>query len=311
MISNHSSKSYMIGIDIGGTNFRLGAVLQTGQVIHSKIVSSRDSFRHGDPIEVLTASIGELIMETDGSPAGICIGFPGTVSKDKTTVTSCPNLPMFDGINVSKALNEHFHVPVMVEHEVILLLCNDMHEFNLFDKDCVIAVYLGTGLGNSMYIHGRFLEGKNGSSGELGHIPVEGNTQHCPCGNDGCIELRASGKRLEEIRNTYFSETANLEEVLKLHASHPVILEFIDCVSIAIATEINILDPDCILLGGGVISIPTFPYDSLIDHIRLHTRKPIPESNLEFIRIPKDPHQGIRGAGIYGWSHIGQSSERF
>lgn len=295
---------YMIGIDIGGTHFRIGAVSQASEVLSDKIVSSRTFLTMPHPVGGLLEAIRAFIQETDGTPCGVCIGFPGTVAKDKSTVLSCPNLPVFDHVNIREVLQEKLGITVLLEHEVLLLLTNDMKQFDLFDKDCVIAVYLGTGLGNAMYIHGRLLEGANGVSGELGHIPVHGSQKPCACGNIGCIEPYAAGKRLEAICKEKGLPDKAFTDALAGGAKDPLVADFLDYAACAIATEINILDPDCIVMGGGVIMIPNFPYDELLERIYFHTRKPYPAEKLHFLRLEPDQLQGVRGAGLHAWRCI-------
>lgn len=210
----------------------------------------------------------------------------------------------FVGVNIRQTLEGKFGFPVIVEHEVLLLLTNDMQLYDLSQLDCVIGIYLGTGFGNAIYIHGRLLEGANGVSGELGHIPVVGADWVCPCGSVGCIEMISAEKRLEVIKNEHFPEESTFEGVFAHGASNPVVAEYIDNIACAIATEINILDPDRVILGGGVINTPNFPYEALVDQIRFRARKPYPSQTLQFIHPEKDSLQGIRGAGIYGWKHL-------
>lgn len=295
------NKEYVIGIDIGGTNFRIGSVDSQGNVLDLQRYSSYIFTQNQNPTQELIKYILNFIDQQKGCLKSICIGFPGTVTKDKTTVSSCPNIKVFDGINISALLEERFNVPVIVEHDVILLLQNDIHKYQLENLDCIIAMYLGTGLGNALYVHGRILDGKNGTSGELGHIAIANNSAVCPCGNSGCIELYASGKRLEHIRSQHYPEASSFEEMLNLHSTDQVIVEFLDYVAIALAAEINILDPDIILVGGGVINIPTFPYEELLNSVKRHVRKPFPANNISFLRIPIDEKQGVRGAGLYAW----------
>lgn len=292
--------NYVIGIDIGGTNFRMGSVDYGYNIIRKRIQKS-DIFRGGsDPVQTLAENIKTLMEETPGACQGICIGFPGTVSKDKTTVLSCPNLPAFDGVNVSKSLEAQFDVPVIIEHEVLLLLTHDLRQYNLQEKDCVIAIYLGTGLGNAIYIHGRLLEGKNGTSGELGHVPVPRSDVQCSCGNIGCIEMYASGKRMAEIHAEHYPKGTPFEVMFDQHHSLPAFRQFLDDVACAIAIEINILDPDGIILSGGILSNPEFPYHALLERIRFRARKPYPAENLNFIRPEENMDQGILGAAMYG-----------
>lgn len=295
---------YMIGIDIGGTHLRMGAVEEGGRVLRHQILSSRPYLTLENPMGALVEAISSFVKDTPGQARGLCVGFPGTVSKDKSTVLSCPNLPSFDGVDVRSAIQGALGLPVLVEHEVLLLLTNDLQVHGLQALDCVMAVYLGTGIGNALYIHGRLLEGKNGASGELGHIPVPGSQDPCPCGNLGCIELAASGKRLEAIRAAHCPEAPGFEALFASKEAMPDLERYLENVACALATEINILDPDRILLGGGVLSIPNFPYDRLLALVYKHTRKPLPGDTLQFLRLPEDALQGVRGAGLYGWQRL-------
>ena len=296
--------AYVIGIDVGGTHVRIGAVDASGAVLRHQILSSRQYLSLTDPIGALVGSIAAFRNETPGEARGVCIGIPGVISKDRSTVLSVPNLPVLDGVNIRAALEAGVGVPALVVHEVLLLLTNDLQANRLRDLDIVMAVYLGTGIGNAMYIHGRLLEGKNGISGELGHLPVPGDTSPCPCGNLGCIELMASGKRLEAIKAEHYPDAPDFEAMFAAPERHPSIDRYLDCVACAIAAEINILDPDCVLLGGGVLSIANFPYEALLQLIHAHTRKPYPAETLRCIRLPADSLRGVRGAGLYGWEHL-------
>ncbi len=296
--------AYMIGIDIGGTHMRIGAVDESGTVLRYQILSSRDYLTAADPARALMENIAVFRRETAGEARGVCIGIPGIVSRDRSTVLSCPNLLVFDGVDIRAAIRAGLGLEAMLVHEVLPLLTNDLKACRLEKLDIVMAVYLGTGIGNAMYIHGRLLEGKNGVSGELGHLPIPGRTSMCPCGNQGCVELYASGKHLEEIMVRHYPQAKDFQGMFAVGERHPDLDRYLDCVACVIASEINILDPDCVLLGGGVLTIANYPYDELLSLILRHTRKPYPAENLRFIRLEADPLRGIRGAGLYGWAHL-------
>lgn len=304
MDTDHS-REYVIGIDIGGTNFRIGGIDSNGILIaEPQKHSSRKLFETDRPTEILEHVISEFISSFPNYVLrGICIGFPGTVDSAKKNVISCPNLPAFTNINVSVPLEKRFQVPVIAEHDVLLLLSNDIKEHHLENDSCLVSFYVGTGFGNGIYIHGRFLDGKNGVAGELGHIPVYGKNTPCPCGNKGCIELFCAGKALEGLHSKYFSDI-ELENIFNYYTESPQLQEFIDYMAIAMSTEINILDPVHIILAGGVIHMNHFPYDALCEKIRNYTRKPYPAQSLDFIKGSNNPFAGIIGAGIYMWNNI-------
>lgn len=298
------SMEFVLGIDIGGTNLRIGAVGRDGGILHYSMESSRQLFQRPDSAEALSGRIAAYLSQMSGTLRGICVGLPGTVRKDKRYVLSCPNLPALNGLDLGGMLYRRFHVPVLCEHDVILLLVNDVDVLGISGEDCVVAYYVGTGLGNALRIYGRFLDGKNGVSGELGHIPVLGRTDPCPCGNKGCMELYASGKRLEQIREACFPDMEDFSEIFTRHARHPAIEEFLDCVAAAVAIEVNILDPDTVVLSGGVLNMADFPYEALLARVRAHIRKPFPDRGLVFRRGDLDKRAGIRGAGIYLWERL-------
>ena len=296
------NKRYIIGIDIGGTNIRIGGVSPEHKVIDTpRIYSSRIIFATDDPVVVLDRLINQFISEyPQWTLAGICIGFPGTVSRSKDTVISCPNLLAFTNKNVAKPLQEKFRVPIIIEHDVILLLSYDMHVLQLEKADCIVSFYIGTGLGNAIYINGKFLEGKNGVAGELGHIPLYSKNEMCNCGNQGCIELFCCGKALERLHKKYLNKTS-FDSIFSHYNDCFALQEFIDYMAMALATEINILDPTHIVLAGGVIRMEDFPLDDLYEKIHKYTRKPYPEQSLKFTLGSDDPCAGILGAGIYMW----------
>jgi allose kinase len=144
------------------------------------------------------------------------------------------------------------------------------------------------------------LKGKNGVAAELGHIPVLGQYDRCGCGNPGCIELYASGLRLQKIKQEQFPE-CEIQNLFTKHQSSEVLREFIDALSIPIATVINILDPDDIIIGGGVVNMADFPKKELEAYIHLHNRKPLPADNLKISYTEASQTSGIIGAAYHAF----------
>jgi allose kinase len=173
-----------------------------------------------------------------------------------------------------------------------------MHDNNIPAKGFTLGFYVGTGLGNAIAYNGELVTGRHGVAAELGHIPVLGRNELCGCGNCGCIEIYASGKRLASIRERKHSDMA-IGEMLTLHFGDPEIREFIDNLGAALATEINILDPETVILGGGVILQEGFPRKALEQAIRKYTRKPYPEKDLSFIYSRESQENGVIGAAIF------------
>lgn len=199
---------FTIGIDIGGTNFRIGMVGRDGEIINFEKNSSR-IFDKGDVIETLYLNISDYVKRYNAADSikAVAIGLPSMVSKDKKTVISTPNLKGFDNIPFGDTLSKKLGIPVYVDRDVNFLLQNDIVTLGLPKDSTVLGFYIGTGFGNAIYLNGSFYCGRNGAAGELGHIPFPNIEEKCTCGNVGCSEVICSGKYLEKITAELFPET--------------------------------------------------------------------------------------------------------
>ncbi|MPW24425.1 allose kinase [Alkalibaculum sp. M08DMB] len=292
---------YVIGIDVGGTNFRIGAVSNDGQVVgfEQKYTSSVVT---GDVVESFVAEIKSYIYRNDlfGKVEALVIGLPSVVSKDKSYVYNTPNLKGIDNIDLGNELSKCLELKVIIERDVNLLLYHDIEKYNL-DKErkkTVLGFYIGTGFGNAIYIEGKSYKGSNGSAGELGHIPMYGLDEKCPCGNTGCIEIRCSGKYLLQLVSENFKDT-NIDNVFTLHRDHSIIVDYVKSLAIPIVTEVNILDPDIIILSGGVLFTKDFPKELLLHEIQNKLRKPYPYINLKIVFAEHNQDSGVIGGASY------------
>lgn len=244
---------YVIGIDIGGTNFRIGMVSEYG-IVENFQKKSSSILTQGNSVESLAAEIQSYMEEYSAQDKvkAVAIGLPSIVSKDKKFIYSTPNLKGFDNLNLVDPLSERLQMPVFMDRDVNYLLQSDMVQCNLDTTKTILGFYIGTGFGNPVYIDGDFYRGKNGVAGELGHIPMFGLTERCTCGNIGCAEVRCSGKYLEKLTAECFPDT-KINEVFLKHGDDERIIEYVTNLAIPIATEVNILDPDYIIIAGGVV----------------------------------------------------------
>ena len=284
-----------MGLDIGGTNLRSGYVDAKGGVSHFEMVGSQVIRGEAAPKKLAEYILG-VIRETGVTPAAVAAGFPSTLDKKRKRLLSTPNIQGLDNVDMADMLEKVLQLPVYIERDVNLLFTYDCFSMGL-SAPVILGFYIGTGFGNAIAIGGEILTGKNGAAAELGHIPMLGMDGQCPCGNAGCAEIYASGKRLREIRDTVFPQTP-MEEIFIRHLGHEAIDAFLECLSIPVATEITILDPDYVILGGGVLQTPGFPKADFERLIRRHTRKPFPEANLRLVYAKEAQENGVIGAGL-------------
>jgi allose kinase len=158
-----------------------------------------------------------------------------------------------------------------------------------------VGLYPGTGMGNSLWINGRFYHGQHGGAGELGHVPVAGNALPCPCGNHGCAETVTSGHWLSHWAQANAAQTP-MSALFTHHGSDPALQAFVQRLAQLIATEMNILDPEYLILGGGVLAMADFPLAQLRSQIQQHLRPPATRDGLKIIFSQSTDHTGCRGA---------------
>lgn len=285
--------SRIIGIDIGGTNFRIGLSDETGGLLKFRKLPVKDILRSDNVLEDIAAFI-------DGYAEGeeieaVSIGFPATLNRERTRVLQAPNLRFMENLPVVDYLSQRLHTHVFAERDVTMTLSYDVRKYHVPMDGVIIGIYFGTGIGNAIMIDGQFLRGRNGTAGELGHIPVDGNDELCGCGLRGCIENLAGGKYLagryahDEIADVFVNNASELEEFIVRMAA---------CVSI----EVNILDPEYVILGGGVLNMKGFPRETLHSKILEHVRRPYPAEGLRVIYAEDEPEKSVKGAVHYALS---------
>ena len=302
-----ADERYVLGMDIGGTNVRMGLVDENYCVTEFERVPTSTVFTNGDaPARLADAIHGYLERKgAQGKILAISIGVPSVVRKDHSYIYSTPNVPGLDNIDLGRKLEEMTDLPVFVDRDVNFLLINDIHKYNLDPEGCrtIIGCYLGTGLGNALYINGSIFLGSHGVAGELGHIPLYGVDELCTCGLPGCVETRVSGRHLRRLTDKYFPETF-IGNVFTEHCDDPRIVKFVDDTAATIATEVTILDPDCIILGGGVFDMKDFPTERLMEGVRLRARHPLPSEDLHFQPVEETQSAGVIGGAIAVMSYL-------
>lgn len=293
-------------LDIGGTNCRIGLVDRENRLYGQRMTGTGALAEKG-----FMEGLAELIRgyaaqyREQFQIRGVSLGFPSTIDRTRRHVLSTPNIPGLNDISVADFLEEKLQIPVFLERDVNLLLLHDLDRFGLLGEKTVIGIYFGTGIGNGIYINGRLLYGRNGVAGELGHIPQLHSHSRCGCGNPNCVEAMGGGKYLEELCEKDFPGT-EIKDIYRLHGDTPQIRAQVEAMGATVACEVNILDPDYVILGGGLLQMEDFPVELLEQYIRRHTRKPFPEQNLRLLYSAATQENGVIGAGIYGWRILSQ-----
>ena len=291
----------ILGIDIGGTNLRMGFVDEEYNLKGFERFPTEKTLGGENPLDCLAAEVRGHCARNgySGAIAAIALGVPSVVHKNHSYVYSTPNIPGLDAIDLGVELERRLGVPVYVDRDVNFILAHDIRKYDL-DPDgsrTILGCYLGTGFGNSLYINGRIHVGSHGVAGELGHIPLRGVTDRCTCGQVGCVETRISGRYLQKLTRETVPDCF-IGDVFRKHADTPEIQQFVRDTALPIATEVTLLDPDCVILGSGVFAMEGFPMEALMDEIRRRARHPLPAEDLHFVIAEDSQTAGVLGGAV-------------
>lgn len=294
-------KEAIICLDIGGTNLRIGMVDRQCRLSEARTLST-EKVAEGDFVAGLMYTLEDYYSEMRESYTvrAVVLGVPAAVDKRRRVVLQAPNVPGLDGEPLADKLEQVLGIPVFLAKDVDLLLTYDLYRENLPEDGMIVGIYFGTGIGNSIYLGGEFLTGKNGVAGELGHIPQLGSEIVCGCGNIGCMEPMGGGRQLSHLCETVFP-TTHVSQIYKIHGQTPEVRQQVDAMAATVATEVNILDPDYVIIGGGLPQMEGFPTEYFLERVGARCRKPRPWENLDIRFARPNQANGVIGAGIYGW----------
>ena len=294
--------AYVLGIDIGGTNFRFGLVDENNQLRDYEQVGTQRVFGGGkEALDCLETAVREYCVKhlQERMPGAVSIGFPSTINRERTVVLQTPNIDAIpDHFPVVERLRERLGIPVFINRDVNNLLHFDLYDQHIESYGTVCGIYFGTGIGNAVMVDGKILIGAHGVASELGHLPVYGNSRICACGNESCLETLISGVALKKLQEEKFPETP-ISDLFTEHAGAPELRQFVRGMAQAAAAEENLFDPDCLVIGGGLVLMKDFPKEEFERAVHHFTRKPYPETEIEIRYARPNQNNGVIGAGIY------------
>lgn len=285
-------KRRWLGIDIGGTSTRLQLMEEGRNWSGFRKVPTASWAQQPDALRALGDIINETLEQQQVN--GVMLGLPGILSRDRQQVISLPFIKALDHQPVAMQLHHRLGVPVAMDKDVNHLMLWDLLQLEQLPQHAV-GLYPGTGMGNSLWLAGRFYHGHHGGAGELGHVPLAGNTLPCPCGNVGCAETLISGHWLSQWAEKNMPGRS-ISQLFTLQGEHPDLQAFLQRLAALIATEMNILDPEYLILGGGVLSMADFPLASLQSHIQRYLRPPVTRNGLKIVFSHATDYTGCRGA---------------
>jgi glucokinase len=267
----------VVGVDLGGTKILAGVFAPQTKLLATAKLSTKAERGYSMVVERINRCVRDAIDEADQSLKqirAIGIGAPGAVNPETGQVLFAPNLRWKEA-PLKQDLEKLLGVPVFVENDCNVSVLG-VHAVELQSKPRnVIGIFLGTGIGGGLILRGELYGGFNRTAGEIGHMVLQVGGPKCGCGNRGCFEALASRTAIfrqlsDSIRDgakSYLSELLGPgEQIVDLKSGDlrkalrkgdklvgKVIEDAAEYTGIAVANLINILNPEVVVLGGGVM----------------------------------------------------------
>ncbi len=306
MNTNSTSEtcSPAIGIDLGGTKTEAILLSPEGDVLWRQ----RHATPRSEGYDAVIAAIAELIREAAAQlPTGISytvgIGIPGSIDASTDLVRNA-NSTCLIGHPLRRDIERMINFPVAVRNDADCFTLAECHSGAGREHGLVFGVIMGTGCGGGICIDGVIREGPHRIAGEWGHLVVNPDGAECYCGNRGCIETLISGSGVEEAFLQEYGQRLTMDEiVVQARAGESrcrkTFDRFLDDFGRSLGGLISILDPDAVVLGGGLSNI-----DELYTDGRERVKKYAFHDNLH---TPILKNQLGDSAGVFGAAWIGRT----
>lgn len=315
---------FNIGADIGGTNIKYGIVSSSGRMLTCGMIPSGKASGKKGILLNLKKGIDSLLVSAKQSKLkinSIGIGVPGTVDFPKGKIVGIPpNLPFMADFSLRKHLKEFYHHPVYIDNDANVMALAE-YKFGAAKgyKNC-ICITLGTGIGSGIILKGKLFRGSSFVGPEFGHTSICFSGIKCHCGNYGCVEMYASEpamlKRTKELLkknrgsilyklsqgdlNRLKAKDLFQAEKLKDKVAQRVIRETAYYLGTALSNAINLINPEIIVIGGGVALSAGVNFFKMIEKEIKARAFPSATKNLRIVKAELGNDAGFIGASILG-----------
>ena len=252
---------YKIGIDLGGTKTEGVLVDEQFQVIERKRVPTNQNNGYESILNIIKDLISDL-KEKNNEKTSIGVCTPGALSKESGLIKNS-NTQCLIGKDLKNDLEKILEQEISIENDANCFALAEARLGAAKIHETVFGVIMGTGVGGGLVIDGKIHTGRTNIAGEWGHHCIKPNGNECYCGRKGCVETYISGPALEKKWNQLTNQNTSVLDIIKNSQENAYKTwknEFLENFGLSLANVIDIIDPDAIVLGGGLSNIP-FLYD--------------------------------------------------
>ena len=277
---------YIAGVDIGGTNTKIGIVSSEGRIVAKESIKTLSMEGVESTLKRIWASIKGLLEKNEinyEDLLGVGMGIPGPV-REQEIVGFFANFPWEKNLNIAKLFRNISGKETKLENDVNVIALGEARHGAGRGAKTSVTIALGTGIGGGIYIDGKIISGFNGAGGEVGHMKLVKDGKLCGCGQKGCFEAYASatGIEREAISRLKVNKTNKLYQKLNGEIDKVEAKDVFDCakegdafsldivdyeaeyLAMGIGNVLNLINPEKIILAGGV----SLAGDILLDRVR-------------------------------------------
>ena len=300
-------KHYTIGVDVGGTNIKLGLVDRSGVIVARAFLDTKSFYKRKTKlIDAIVGAIRDLIDEkklVSKDILGIGLGLPGLIDSKRGIVNFLPNVPGWKNVPLKSIIQKKLHIPTFIDNDVNVITLGEWKFGAGKGYKNLMCMTLGTGVGGGLILNGMLYRGEGFVAGELGHMPLNEKGPDCNCGGSACFEYYVgSGCLLKKAAKIFKRKDIQLPEVFRL-AKHGNVraIRFWEETAVHIGNGlvgvVNLLNLRLIVIGGGVSNNFQFLGKTINAVIRRRAMR-VQSKMVKIVRAKLGDDAGIIGAQV-------------
>jgi len=313
-------KRYVIAVDIGGTNLK-GAIVKDGNKIMNNVSVPTKGFKNRNAlINGILSLIRSLLRESGiakKNVAGVGIGAAGLIDSKKGVIRRLVNIKGFNNVPLKAICENKTGLKTYLDNDVNVMTLGELHHGAGKGAQNMLCITLGTGVGGGIVVNGKLYRGSCLSAGEIGHMPLNESGPRCNCGGFGCMEKFVGNNYIIQIAKRYVKSgkktkikalvKGNLEKITPKIISkaakrndkvaNAIWSEIGTHLGVTLSGVINLLNPDRIVIGGGVAGAGQDLFKAIRMTINQRAMK-VPAKTAKIVKAQLGQNAGVIGAAV-------------
>ncbi len=313
-------KKYYIGVDLGGTNTKIALIDKKFKVLESVSIPTKKYRRPERLLGAIYSAVNQVVKARKAARRqifGVGVGVAGLVDAKSGVICNLVNIPGWKNLNLKKILRKKLRLPIYCDNDVNVMALAESSIGAGKGSLNVVCLTLGTGVGGGIIINGNLYRGSTSSAGEIGHIPINEGGPGCNCGGQACLEsyvgnhylVKEVRRRIKAGKRTVLKKMANkklsdLTPRMMYKAAksgdrfardlwHDAGVK----IGIALSGVVNFLDPDKVVIGGGVSQAGAFLFKPIRETVRKRSME-LQGRHVRIVKAALGKDAGVIGAAV-------------